>query len=134
MKILTHNWHQQKGAAFENFFGIEIPSHYGNEEQEYWTLRKSVAIRDVSYFGKIMMTGKDRQRFLNGMVSNDVKTLQPGNGVFALFLDVKGHIQADMKVYAFSDHFLIVLQHYLREKIMAGLDRYIISEDVRMKD
>jgi folate-binding protein YgfZ len=134
MKILTHEWHQSKGATFEDFYGVDVPSHYGNPEKEYRALRKSVGIRDVSYFGKIRMTGKDRHRFLNGMVSNDVKTLQPGKGVLALFLDVKGHIQADMKIYAFPDHFLITLQHYVRDKIIAGLDRYIISEDVQMKD
>ena len=134
MKILTYDWHQQKGAAFEDFSGCEIPSHYGSYEQEYWAIRKSVGVRDVSYFGKIQMSGKDRQRFLNGMISNDVKTLQTGKGVWALFLDVKGHIQSDMKIYAFPEHFLMVLQHYVRDKIMSGLDRYIISEDVRMKD
>src|SRR5574341_1283627 len=134
MKISTYNWHQQKGAAFQGFRGMEVPSHYGNYEQEYWALRKSVGVRDVSFFGKIQMSGKDRQRFLNGMLSNDVKMLAPGKGVWALFLDVKGHIQADMKVYAFPEYFFVILQHYLRDKLMSGLDRYIISEDVRMKD
>jgi folate-binding protein YgfZ len=80
------------------------------------------------------MTGKDRQRFLNGMLSNEVKTLEPGKGVWALSLDVKGHIQADMKVYSFPDHFLIALQPFVKEKLMKGLDRYIISEDVHMTD
>ncbi len=134
MKLLTHSWHLAKGATFEEFFGCEIPSHYGDSEKEYRALRTSVGLRDVSYFGKVRIAGRDRQRFLQGMVTNDIKALQPGSGTYALFLDVKGHIQGDMKFYAFPEHVLMVLQHYIREKITSGLDRYIISEDVRMTD
>ena len=134
MKISTYEWHQSHGARFEEFFGWEIPSDYGNFEEEYRAIRNSAGIRDVSFFGKIRMSGKDRQRFLNGMISNEVKSLQPGNGAWALFLDIKGHVQADMKVYAFPDHFLIVTQPYVADRLVKALDRYIISENVQMTD
>lgn len=134
MRMSTYDWHKNHGAVFEDFFGCEIPSHYGNVEEEYWTLRKSVGIRDVSYFGKVQITGKDRQKFLHGMISNDIKSLESGQGRHALFLDVKGHIQGDFKIYSFPEHLLMVLQHYVRDKVVSGLDRYIISEDVKMKD
>ena len=133
-RIPTCDWHQQKGAVFEDYFGMEIPSHYGDFEKEYWHIRKDACVRDVSHFGKVRVTGRDRFRFLNGMLTNEIKTLEAGKGTFALFLDVKGHIQCDMKVYAFPDHLLLVLQHYLVDKLMAGLDRYIMSEDVKMQD
>lgn len=134
MKIHTYDWHKSKGAEFEDFFGCEIPSHYGNHEEEYWALRKNVGIRDVSHFGKVRITGKDAKSFLHRMLSNDVNSLQPGQGVWALFLNVKGHIQGDMKIYAFSDHLLLVLQHYIREKITSGLDKYVIGENLQMQD
>jgi folate-binding protein YgfZ len=134
MRIPAYDWHQQKGALFEDYFGCEVPSHYGNFEKEYRQLREEFVVRDVSHFGKIRVTGRDRARFLQGMLTNDIKALETGKGTFALFLDVKGHIHADMKVYAFPDHLLLVLQHYLVQKLMTGLDRYIMSEDVRMQD
>ncbi len=134
MRIPTYDWHQQKGAVFEDYFGLEIPSHYGDPEQEYWHIRKDAGLRDVSHFGKVRITGRDRLRFLNGMLTSEIKTLETGKGTYALFLDVKGHIQCDMKVYAFPDYVLLVFQHYLLEKLMMGLDRYIMSEDVKMQD
>jgi aminomethyltransferase len=134
VRIPTYDWHKSKGAVFEDFFGTEIPSHYGDPVKEYWSLRKTAGIRDVSYFGKVRITGKERQKFLNAMLSSEIKALQPSHGTPALFLDVKGHIQADMKLYIFPDHVLMVLQHYLLERTITGLDRYIISEDVHMKD
>jgi folate-binding protein YgfZ len=134
MKIQNFDWHNSKGARFENFHGAEIPSDYGNIEPEYWALRNSVGIRDVSYFGKIDITGKDGKNFLHRMLSNDINVLQPGQGTWALFLNVKGHIQGDMKIYAFPDHLLVVLQHYIREKIVSGLDRYVIGENLQFHD
>ena len=101
MKLITDAWHRTRGAVFEDFFGCEIPSHYGNPEQEYWTLRKGVALRDVSHFGKVKITGKDAAMFLHRMVSNDIKSLTPGKGTWALFLDIKGHIHGDFKLYSF---------------------------------
>lgn len=134
MKIKTHDWHQAKGAAFEEFFGCEIPSHYGSAEQEYRVLRESVGVRDVSFFGKIEFSGKDQKKFLQGKLTNDVNLLSPGKGIYATALDIKGHIQADLKIYDLSERLLGVLQHYVKDHLMKFLDRYIISEDVRLKD
>ena len=134
MRLPTHEWHQQNGAVFEDYFGCEIPARYGNVDEEYRLLRKDAVVRDVSHFGKIKVVGRDRARFLQGMLTSEVKMLEPGSGTHALFLDVKGHIQADMKAYSFPDHILLVTQHYLVEKLLTGLDRYIMSEDCRLHD
>lgn len=134
MKIATCDWHQSKGAVFEDFFGCQVPSHFGDPGREYRALRESAGLRDVSYFGKIRITGKDSKKFLQGKITNDANLLEPGHGIFATALDIKGHIQADMKIYGFADHLLMVLMHYASEHIQKFLDRYIISEDVHLKD
>jgi folate-binding protein YgfZ len=134
MKLITHDWHQAKGAEFEDFFGAEVPSSYGDVEKEYWAIRKNAGIRDVSFFGKVKITGKDAQDFLHRMISNDVKSLQPGKGVWALFLDIKGHVQGDMKIYRFQDFLMMILQRHALDRVIKGLDRYVISEQLRMID
>ena len=48
----------------------------------------------------LSLTGRDRTRWLNGMVSNNIRDLASGNGVYAFVLTPQGHIQAD--VYAFN--------------------------------
>ena len=134
MKMITEDWHKNRGAEFEDFFGVEVPSSYGNVEQEYWALRKNAGVRDVSFFGKTKVTGKDAQDFLHRMISNDVKSLQPGKGVWALFLDIKGHVQGDMKIYRFEDFLMMILQRHALDRVVKGLDRYVISEQLRMID
>jgi folate-binding protein YgfZ len=134
MNMVTYDWHKNKGAEFEDFFGVEVPSSYGNVEQEYLALRKNAGVRDVSFFGKAKITGRDAQDFLHRMISNDVKSLQPGKGVWALFLDIKGHIQGDMKIYRFQDFLMMILQRHALERVIKGLDRYVISEQLQMVD
>jgi folate-binding protein YgfZ len=134
MKMITYDWHKNRGAEFEDFFGVEVPSSYGNVEQEYWAIRKSAAIRDVSFFGKVRITGKDAQNFLHRMISNDVQSLQPGKGVWSLFLDIKGHVQGDFKLYRLPDFMMMILQRHALEKVVKGLDRYVISEQLKMVD
>lgn len=134
MTLITRDWHLSKGAKFEDFFGVEVPSDYGNVEQEYWAMRKGAALRDASFFGKAKVTGKDAQDFLHRMISNDVKSLEPGKGVWALFLDIKGHVQGDMKIYRFPEHLLMIMQRHAMEPVIKGLDKYIISERIEFAD
>ena len=42
--------------------------------------------------------GPDRQKFLQAMLSNEVLALKPGEGCASAFMDVKGHVQALLRV------------------------------------
>ena len=67
-------------------------------EEEYWALKESAGLMDLSFRGKLVVQGKDAPRFLHGMVTNEVKQMEVGRGNFAFFLDVHGHIQADARI------------------------------------
>jgi tRNA-modifying protein YgfZ len=49
---------------------------------------------DLSGRGRLGVTGQDRQRFLNGQVTNNVKDLRPGEGCYAAVVNAKGRIRA----------------------------------------
>ena len=53
---------------------------------EYRAAREAVALFDRSALGKVTVTGRDRLAFLQGMLTNDVKGLSPGQGAPAAFL------------------------------------------------
>src|SRR5258707_15145392 len=50
--------------------------------------------------GKVLVTGEDRTRWLNGMVTNNVRDLAPDHGLYAFLLNAQGRIQGDL--YAFN--------------------------------
>src|SRR5215468_9784528 len=56
----------------------------------------------------ISLTGRDRARWLNGMVSNNIRDLAAGHGVYAFVLNAQGNIQGDL--YAFQRGESLVLE------------------------
>jgi folate-binding protein YgfZ len=96
--------------------------------RQYRAAREAVALFDRSPLGKVTVTGPDRQTFLQGMLTNDVKGLAPGRGVPAAFLDAHGKVMALLAVYAAADRVLLELPASLTEKTLQTLDRYLISE------
>ena len=101
---------------------------HGLGSAEYRAAREGVALFDRSALGKVSVTGRDRLAFLQGMLTNDVKGLQPGQGAPAAFLDAHGKVMALLVVYALADRALIELPASLTEKTLQTLDRYLISE------
>src|SRR5262249_51941313 len=91
-------------------------------------VRTGVGVIDRSYVGKVTVTGRDRQAFLQGMLTNDVKNLQPGQSTEAAFLDVHGKVMALLHVVVLDDRLLLELPPGLTEKTLALLDKYLISE------
>lgn len=114
--------------------GWELPRHFGEPPAEYQALRHGVGLCDLSHRGLVRVTGRDRQRFLHAMVSNDTMGLQPGEGRYATLLDAKGHLIADFVVYAEADAYLLELEPLAVRPCMEALAFFILSEDVTLHD
>ncbi len=84
--------------------------------------------------GWIAVTGEDRVRWLNGMVTNSVQALAPGEGAYSFLLSAQGRIQGDAVVWAKSDLLLLQTSPEQTEGMLALLDRFIIMDDVELSD
>jgi folate-binding protein YgfZ len=69
----------------------------------YRTVTEACGLIDRSEAGKLLLTGEEAASFLDGQVSNDIATLQPGHGRYATLLTPKGRIRADLRVLAVDD-------------------------------
>ena len=98
--------------------------------EQHRAVREGAGLRDRSDLGKAEVEGRDRASFLQGMLSNDVKALAPGQGCAAAFLDAHGKVMALLRVYALADRLLLELPPRLTEKTLQLLDKYLISEKV----
>jgi folate-binding protein YgfZ len=81
-----------------------------------------------------VLTGVDRVRFMQGMVTNDVEALTPGQGCHAAMLTTKGKMLADLVIYADADKLFLTFDGALRDKIKTVLDRHIVMDDVAVAD
>ncbi len=98
-----HDRHTALGAIFEETTGWDTVAHYGNWEAEYQTVRRAVGLSDLSHRGKIRVTGEDRVKWLQSIISNDILPLQPGQGRYSSFLTHKGKMLGYFRVYAQAD-------------------------------
>jgi aminomethyltransferase len=81
----------------------------------------------------IALTGSDRVRWLNGMITNNVRDLAPGHGVYAFLLNPQGKIQADLYAFNRGDDLIIETQSRQAARIIEIFDRYIIMDDVEVQ-
>lgn len=97
-------------------------------------LQKSAAWIDLSARGRIRATGEDRKRLLHALTTNHVQQMEPGQTLYAFFLNSQGRILADVHIYCAGDHLLLDVEPEVREKVFTHLDRYIIADDVTLED
>src|SRR5262245_29169950 len=101
---------------------------------EYAQVRRRVGFLDRSDFGVLELTGRDRAAFLHALVSNEIKTLGPGQGCAATLLDVHGKVQAVLFVWAADDRIFVVTPPAMAAKTAEALDHYLFSEKVTIED
>lgn len=93
---------------------------------------------NLSARSKWLLRGADRVRYLNGQVTNNVKTATESRSVYACVTNVKGRVEGDVFVHASatSDGPVLVVdaEPGLRETLGVRLDRYIIADDAELLD
>lgn len=100
----------------------------------YEALRQGAAWIDLSARGRIRVTGEDRKRLLHAMCTNHVEQMQPGESLYAFFLNAQGKILADAWIHCAGDHLLLDTEPETRSKLFEHLDRFIIADDVLLED
>ncbi|MBI2682066.1 MAG: folate-binding protein YgfZ [Acidobacteriales bacterium] len=122
------------GAPIKDYFGGETASRFGDTASELAALNGGCGVYDLGWRGKILVTGEDRVRWLNGMVTNNINDLQPGHGNYNFVLSAQGRIQADMFAYQRGHHIVVDTDRSQVESLIALLDRFIIMDDVELAD
>jgi len=110
-----------------------VPARYNDSKVEYAAARNAAGIFDLSFRARFAARGPDRVSFLHNILSNDVRSLGPGRGIYAVLLDVKGHILADLRVYSEPEQVLLETDVDLIQKVINALERYIIMDEVTLE-
>src|SRR5215471_1196094 len=99
---------------------------------EFRALSSTSGVYDLASRARIHLTGSDRVRWLNGMVTNNIRDLAVGHGVYAFLLNPQGHILGDLYAYNMGEEILVDSDQSQMEKILATFDHYIIMDDVEV--
>jgi folate-binding protein YgfZ len=125
------------GANFPDFTsgeyrGATTAARFSHPDAEFRKLQTESGVYDLGYRAKISLTGNDRVRWLNGMVTNNIRDLAVGQGAYAFLLNPQGHILGDLYAYNRGDSIVIDTDHSQIEKVLATFDHYIIMDEVEV--
>ena len=101
---------------------------------EFQSLISGAGIYDLPNRAKLSLTGKDRVRWLNGMITNNVRDLAIGCGVYAFVLTPQGKILGDLFAYNRGESIVLDTDQSQLAKVLKTLKRYIIMDKVEMTD
>lgn len=121
-------------ARLDSYRGTDTPATFGDSAAEFRALLQGCGLYDMSWQAKLVLGGEDRVRWLNGMVTNNVRDLVVGHGVYNFLLTAQGRIVADLVAYNRGDHILVTSDRSQIAAITEMFDRYIIMDDVEVAD
>lgn len=134
MKTPLYDLHLAAGATLEEFAGWTIPAVFTDVLEEYNAVRQRVGLLDLSYRGRIHVSGKECVRFLQSLLSNDVARLGPGSGCTATLLTNKGRMISLLRVFHTGPSFLLDVDPAATLRTFETLMRYKLSLRVEIED
>jgi folate-binding protein YgfZ len=126
--------HRSAGAAISEYFGTLLPARFADFASEYSALRTTVGLVDTNFRAFFSFTGPDRQRYVNAILTSNVRDLKPGHGNVGLLLNPQGHILAEVETLALAESILASTVAMIRERTLATFDKFIIMDDVTVED
>jgi folate-binding protein YgfZ len=144
LKSFLDEAHTRLGAAMIERDGWQIPTSYGDTLFEYAAVREAGSgLIDLSSRGRILVSGSEAIQFLNGLITNDMKTLAWNSWMPAAFPNVQGRLIASVRVIRLQDEetdrnvgpaFLIDTEAATHERVLKTIERFTLAGDFRVTD
>ena len=109
-KTPLYDVHNALGGRIIDFGGWALPVQYTGILEEHRTVRTAAGLFDVSHMGEITVRGKDAEKFIRRMLTNDITTMSDFQVMYSPMCYPHGGTVDDLLVYRFGkDDFLLVV-------------------------
>ena len=102
-KTVLLDKHIKLGAKIVDFAGFKMPISYSSVTEEHNHVRENVGVFDVSHMGEFEISGKNSDRFIQFICSNDIMKLKPGKAQYNCLVNDNGGIIDDLIVYKIEE-------------------------------
>ena len=107
-RVVPTPFHSRTSAAcktnlWARWAGYTTVDIYENVELEYFAIRNSATLFDVSPMTKYRISGPDAGRYLNRLVTRDLSKLSPGRVTYAAWCDDAGHVLDDGTIFRLGE-------------------------------
>jgi aminomethyltransferase len=132
-KTPFYDLHVKNGAKIVEFAGYLMPIQFRGIMEEHRRVRSSVGLFDITHMGEFEVWGKDAEKFIQGMTTNDVSQLATYQVQYSCMCYDHGGIVDDLLVYRLPDHFLLVVNGACVNKDFEWLSDHLFG-DVELKN
>lgn len=109
-RTCLYDKHVKLGALISPFGGFDMPIQYSTIIDEHLAVRNDCGVFDVSHMGEVTVKGKDAERYVQHIFTNDVSKIEPGQILYGMMCYDNGGTVDDLLVYkmAVNDFFLVI--------------------------
>lgn len=109
-RTCLYDKHVKLGALISPFGGFDMPIQYSTIIDEHLAVRNDCGVFDVSHMGEVTVKGKDAERYVQHIFTNDVSKIEPGQILYGMMCYGNGGTVDDLLVYkmAVNDFFLVI--------------------------
>ena len=119
------NWYARPGQRAAYDYAWDRQNWFGNNAEEHRAVRQRVGVFEQSSFAKILVQGRDAERVLNRLATNNL-TVPVGKVVYTQFLNTQGGIEADLTVTRLNvDQYLVVTAAFTQTHVESLLTRAV---------
>ena len=130
-KTCLYDKHVSLGALMSPFGGFIMPIQYSNITDEHNAVRQHCGVFDVSHMGEVRITGKDAERYVNHIFTNDVTGAPTGQIYYGMMCYDDGGTVDDLLVYKMGEQdFFLVINAANIDKDVAWMEEHLEGYDV----
>ena len=133
-RTCLYDKHVALGALISPFGGFDMPIQYTNIVDEHQAVRQACGVFDVSHMGEVLISGKDAERYVNHIFTNDVTKAANGQILYGMMCYEHGGVVDDLLVYKIAvDRYFLVINASNIDKDWAWIQQQAEGYDVSLE-
>ena len=136
-RTCLHDKHLSLGAMMVSFGGFDMPLlyQYAGIAPEHTAVREHVGLFDVSHMGEVTVRGKDAERYVNHIFTNDVTDMPVGKILYGMMCYEDGGTVDDLLVYKLGENdFFLVINAANIDKDWAWMQEHAAGFNIELKN
>ena len=127
--------HVALGALMSPFGGFIMPIQYAGIAPEHMAVREKVGLFDVSHMGEVTVRGKEAERYVQHIFTNDVAGVPAGKILYGMMCYEDGGTVDDLLVYKMGDNdFFLVINAANIDKDWAWMQQQANGFDIDLQN
>ena len=130
-KTCLYDKHVALGALISPFGGFDMPIQYSSIIDEHNAVRQQCGVFDVSHMGEVRIKGKDAEKYVNHIFTNDITGATDGKIFYGMMCYPNGGTVDDLLVYRMGEgDFFLVINAANIDKDVAWMQQHLTGYDL----